>query len=328
MSPVSDAVTVDAVETPVNSVENAVETAEVAAPTEFACSVDGAVKPASEFSILLNGTRSPVCKRCRADKANAWTAARADYRKVFHTALRAKNTLGLNVIMPVAKTWQAGDVTMLADGRTLDSVLTELAQTRADGRAAAAAVRAASAAQTKAEKLAARELKQAEREALALTAAGLRADAKAEREALRAEKLANAEANKATKAAAKAEKLAARQALAETARAEKLAEREARKAASAAAAEVARQERETLKAEKAAQREVARAAALANKPARQPRQPKVIAAAAGSSEIVADTAPLSTEEAVETLEQIQETSNEPIQNSALGTLKSFFGLRS
>lgn len=229
--------------------ENVTETP--AATPNFRCGTCGRDETdglnADSFSMLLTGKRSTTCKECRAEAANAWTTERADYRKVFHRALRAKNS-GLPVIMPQAKTWKAGDVIMLADGRTLEEVLAEQKAERDAERLATANERSAQLAQAKAERQAAREQKRAERAAQIEAQREVNAQAKAEKEADRQAKREAAQAERARILAERARVKAEKQAQREAALEQKRLEREAAQAAKVAQREATRLQKEADKA--------------------------------------------------------------------------------
>lgn len=296
-------------------------------PTMIVCAVhSGDALPvtnedgSTNFSILQNGRLSTTCKPCRALAANDWTNKRKDYRKVFHIALRAKNS-GLSVIMPTAKSWKVGDVTMLTDGRTLDSVLAEQKVERDAKRQESSNLRTVALAATKSAKAEVRAAKKLEREQIAATAAEAKSLAKSERENTRITKQANIAAEKAInaelKATAKAEKVVNQQAKREAKLAESLLVKEQKASARAAVQATKLAERDQVKANRLAERQAKAEIKLAEK------QAKAQAKAAASSQSEA----LTTSEAIETLEEIQES---PIAASAVeptgvtSGLKSFF----
>lgn len=259
-------------------------------PTEQVCSSHGGDPLPlndSNFSPLRTGKFSTVCKPCRALKANEWTTRRKDYRKAFHTARRAAQLHKLDVIMPNAKTWQAGDVIMLRDGRTLDSALTEINSARVATREANRLARETAQANEKATKAAAREAKRAEREAAAQAAALVTAENKRLKAEARAAKLAQAETEKAARQAERDEKRAIKQAEVAAAKQASLEAREARKAATAAKqAEALR-----LRQEAKEQRQAERAAKLAEKAAAKASKPAVVTNVSATPEVAQESTP-------------------------------------
>jgi hypothetical protein len=242
---------------------------------------------ASEFSILQNGKRSPVCKRCRADAANEWTTSRADYRKDYHLGLRLQN-MGYPVILPNAKDWKAGDVLVLTDGRDAREVYAADKASRRAKRDAERATQTAEAERIKAERKAQRDAERqarleaaGEQAAVRLEEREARKAAKAEERRLKAEEAAqNKEQRKTEKAAERALKAQERAEAAAVKSAERAAEREqkARERAEAAATKAAEREQERaekarLKAEAAAQAAAEKAAKAAT--ASQTVQPSV-----------------------------------------------------
>jgi hypothetical protein len=139
-----------------------------------------------------NGFRT-VCKSCQTAASLAWTTKRADYRKDYQRAMQLMK-MGIGVIVPDAKTWEAGYVIMTAKrdengkivpDRVAEEVVAERKQAEADRRAELKAIADKEAEEAKAERKRLRDEAKAERERIAQEAADQR---KADRDKVKQER--------------------------------------------------------------------------------------------------------------------------------------------